>query len=292
MTPRPVAPWPSASTTLVGVVGDPVAHSLSPVIHNAAFGVLGLDWASVAFEVPLGSLADAVAGAGALGLRGLSVTMPHKAEAASLADRLSPTAERLAAVNCLSFDGGVVAGENTDGEGFLESLRRGAGFDAAGACCAVVGAGGAARAVVLALGTAGAADVVVISRTEARARAAAALAGAVGRVGGPDDAAAADLVVNATPAGMAGAGEGLRPPVEPSSLPPGRLVVDLVYDPRVTPWLAEARERGAVTVGGLGMLVHQAAAQLRLWTGLEPPVGAMWAAARGQAPSEGGDDGD
>ena len=134
-----------------------------------------------------------------------------------------------------------------------------------------------ARAVVLALAGAGAAEVVVVNRTPERAVEAAALAGPAGRVGRPDDAATADLVVDATPVGMAGAGAD-GPLVAPSLLGPGQVVADLVYHPLETPWLAAAAARGARVVGGLGMLVHQAAAQLGLWTGQDPPLDAMWRA--------------
>ena len=170
-------------------------------------------------------------------------------------------------------------GDNTDGRGFLKALRRGAGFDPAGRRCLVVGAGGAARAVVLALAEAGAAEVVVVNRTAERAAAAAALAGERGRVGVTADAAGADLVVEATPSGMGGV-EGVPAQVDGGSLRAGQVAVDLVYHPPVTPWLAAAAAAGATTLGGLGMLVHQAAAQVAAWTGLEPPVGVMWDAAR------------
>jgi shikimate dehydrogenase len=154
----------------------------------------------------------------------------------------------------------------------------------------VVGAGGAGRAAVRALGEAGAAEVVVVNRSPEPAQLAAALAGSVGRVGTTDDVAKADLVVNATPVGMAGAatadadadaGVGNAPqlPFAPGLLQPGQVVVDLVYHPLTTPLLAEAGRRGLTAVNGLGMLVHQAAHQFRRWTGEEPPVPVMVAAA-------------
>jgi shikimate dehydrogenase len=145
----------------------------------------------------------------------------------------------------------------------------------------VVGAGGAARAVIGALADAGAAEVVVVNRSPARAAAAAALAGPRGRTGAAADASACDLVVNATPLGMAGtgqAGSGPPWPLDPSLLYSGQEVVDLVYHPSVTPWMEAARARGASVSNGLGMLVHQAALQLAEWTGLDPPVEAMWRA--------------
>lgn len=143
MTP-PAEVSPSAATQVVGVIGDPVGHSLSPRLHNAAFDALGLDWVSVAFPVPDGSATDAVAGMRALGIAGLSVTMPHKTAVVALVDRLTPVADVLGAVNCLYRDGDVLVGDNTDGIGFVASLWRGAGFDPDGRRCLVIGAGGAA----------------------------------------------------------------------------------------------------------------------------------------------------
>lgn len=262
---------------MAGVIGDPVRHSLSPVLHNAAFRALELDWAYLAFEVARGEAERAIVGARALGVDGLSVTMPHKEAVARAVDRLSPTAERLGAVNTVVRVGGVLVGESTDGQGLLDALRADQGFEPAGRRCLVVGSGGAARAVILALVQAGADDVAVVGRSVERVAAAAALAGLPARPGNATEASEADLVVNATPVGMVGHPDG--PPLEPDLLGPGQVVVDLVYHPTVTPLLAAARERGAVAVGGLGMLVHQAAHAFRLWTGQDPPLEVMSAAA-------------
>ena len=192
-------------------------------------------------------------------------------------------AERLGAVNCVVYEDGVAVGENTDGAGLLAALRRGAQFDPAGRQCLVVGAGGAARAVVAALAGAGAAEVVVVNRSADRADAAAALAGAAGRVGRMEDAAGCDLVVNATPIGMEASaavagGPPMTWPVDPQLIRSGQLVVDLVYDPRRTAWLDAAEAAGASVANGMGMLVHQAALQITRWTGQEAPVEAMWRA--------------
>lgn len=248
-------------------------------MHNAAFRVLGLDWAFVAFEVAPGQAAAAIGAVRALGIEGLSVTMPHKTDAAAACDRLTDAAAALGAVNVVVREaGGAVVGDNTDGLGFLASLAD-EGFDPAGRRCVVLGAGGAARAVVRALAGAGAAEVVVVNRTPARGGVAAAAASPVGRVGTAADVAGAHLVVNATPLGMLG---DPRLPVDPELLGPGQVVADLVYDPTVTPLLAAAAARGAAAVGGLGMLVHQAALAFRLWTGQDPPLDVMAAAARAQ----------
>ncbi|HEY1830830.1 MAG TPA: shikimate dehydrogenase [Acidimicrobiales bacterium] len=268
---------------LVGVIGSPVAHSLSPELHQAAFRALGLsDWQSFAYEIPPGRAGEALDEVRSARLRGISVTMPHKADVAGLVDECSDVARRLDAVNCVVNRDGVLFGTNTDGQGFVASLERGAGFSVAGRRCLVIGAGGAARAVVLALADAGASEVAVMNRTESRAEEAAALAGSMGRVAemGDDSAvAAADLVVNATPVGMTdggGDGNGESWLVSPDSLHPSQVAADLVYVPRPTPWLAAVSARGVTTVDGLGMLVHQAAAQIELWTGQPAPVAAMW----------------
>jgi shikimate dehydrogenase len=211
--------------------------------------------------------------------------MPHKAAAAALVDHRSPLADRLAAVNCVAFEAGGSLGDNTDGPGLVAALRRGDRFDPEGRRCLVIGGGGAARAVVAALADSGAEEVVVVNRSPDRASSAAALAGSAGRVGVPADAAACDLVVNATPVGMAKGGTGEAGwPVDPTLLSRGQVVVDLVYHPPMTPWLEAARARGAVVSNGLGMLVHQAALQWALWTGLDPPVEIMWRAVQGVAP--------
>jgi shikimate dehydrogenase len=270
---------PTAATRVAGVIGHPIAHSLSPPIHNAAFAACGLDWTYLAFDVPPGFGSDAVRAVRVLGLAGLSVTMPHKEAAASAVDRLSDDAAALAAVNTVVPAGDELVGDNTDGQGFLDSLPGPVG----GGTAAVVGAGGSARAVVLALARAGAAQVAVVNRSQEHAVRAAALAGDRGVVvtGGDvaDAVRSADLVVNATPLGMDRVAAG-ELPVDPDWLHPGQVVVDLVYRPLTTPLLAAAAQRGATAVDGLDMLVHQAARQFERWTGLEAPIEAMAAAAR------------
>jgi shikimate dehydrogenase len=275
--------WPTSGTRLAGVIGDPVRHSLSPTLHNAAFSALDLDWAYVAFPVPTGRVREALAGAVALGIEGLSVTMPHKTAVADALGRCSPTARALRAVNTVVRDGDELIGESTDGQGFIDGLRSDPGFDPSGRRCLVAGAGGAGRAVVLALAEAGAAEVVVLNRTPERGEAAAALAGAVGRTGQPAEIEEMDLVVNATPVGMAPEDGGQTTPrlLEPSLLGPGQVLVDLVYHPPTTALIEAARERGVTAVNGVGMLVHQAALAFRLWTGEDPPLAAMRAAVAG-----------
>jgi len=273
----------TAATRVVGVIGDPVGHSLSPLLHNTAFAALGIDWVSVGFPVAAGEGVRALSGARALGIRGLSVTMPHKDAVARALDELTAEAARLGAVNCVIATDDGWLGDNTDGAGFVAALGRAHRFDPGAQRCLVVGAGGAARAVVAALADAGAAEVVVVNRTPERAATAAALAGPVGRVGTPADARSCRLVVNATPVGMGGVAHGQPSwPLDPELLASGQLVVDLVYHPAVTPWLEAARRQGATVSNGLGMLVHQAALQVERWTGQAVPVDAMWRAAQEQ----------
>lgn len=267
----------SGHTRLALVIGDPVRHSLSPAIHNAAFAACGLDWVFLACEVPEGRVPEALAGASAMGVQGLSVTMPHKAAVAAAVDELSPTARRLGAVNCVARDGERLVGHSTDGDGFIDALADEAGWSPDGSRCVVLGAGGAARAVVLALTGAGAAEVAVVNRTAQNAVAAAAPAGGRGRVAEAAEVGGFDLVVNATPLGMTGHG-GAAMPLDPALLHPGQILVDLVYDPVETALLAAARDRGVAAFGGVRMLVHQAARAFELWTGLDAPIEAMVAA--------------
>lgn len=266
---------PTGTTRVAAVIGSPVRHSLSPVIHNAAFAELGLDWTYLAFDVAAGDARAALRAMQTLHLGGLSVTMPHKADVAAAVDRLTPAAQDLDAVNCVAWDRGELVGHNTDGQGFVDALQRETGVDLGATTCVIVGAGGAARAVIRALALAGAGEVVVVNRTPAKAESAAVLAGAAGRVGRPADAEHADIVVNATSLGMAGTSLAPAMPLEPGLLQPKQIVVDLVYHPLETPFLHAARERGAHAVGGVGMLVHQAGHQFELWTGHEPPLEAM-----------------
>ena len=271
----------TGATRLAAVIGDPVRHSRSPALANAAFSAGNLPWAMVAFEVPAGSGAEAVEAARVLGIGGLMVTMPHKAEVIPALDRLTPAAAALGAVNSIAWEGDALVGDNTDGPGLVASLRTDRGIDLAGRRVAVLGAGGAARSVAWAVGDAGAAEVVVVDRTAARAETAAALAGPVGRVAPVEAVAEADVVVNATSVGMgAGADDDGPLPVPVEVLGDHQVVVDLVYQPLVTPLLRAAAAAGARSVDGLGMLVHQAARSIERWTGIVPDLAAMAAAAR------------
>ncbi len=280
------AVWPRASTQVAAVIGDPVRHSLSPVLLNAAFMQRGMDWVYIAFEVPKGAGSAAVEAARTLGIRGMSVTMPHKEAVFDSLDGVSETAGVLRAVNTIVARGPKLFGENTDGEGFVNALREAVDWDPAGRDCIVFGAGGAARAVVLALASRGAASIGIVGRNSVRSAAAVSLAGAVGRIAVAEEVAAAQLIVNATPVGMSGlaGGHDARLLVRPEDLGSGQVVVDLVYQPRITRLLETAHSRGATAVGGVGMLVHQAAIAFKLWTGEEAPLQAMWDAVSSEGP--------
>lgn len=267
---------PRSTTTIAAVIGDPVRHSLSPAIHNAAFDHLGLDWVYGAFEVPVGGGADAVRAMAALGIGGLSVTMPLKDEVALAADERTEAVDRLGGANTLFWRDGRIVADSTDGDGFLSSVTDQTQWRAAGSSAAVLGAGGAARAIIEALGRAGA-DVVVINRNADRASRAASVHPRA-EVGSPADLATASLVVNATSVGMTGGPAPDEVPLGPDWITDGMVVADIVYHPQRTPLLAAAERVGAETVGGLGMLVGQAALQFERWTHKPAPRAVMAAA--------------
>jgi shikimate dehydrogenase len=275
-----IAPVQHAGPRIAAVIGSPVAHSLSPVIHQAAFDAAGVDWVYTAFDVVPGGAVEAIAAMRLLGLAGLSVTMPHKSDVARVVDRLEPAARALDAVNTVSWDGEDLVGSSTDGAGFVASLAE-AGVNVANARIAVIGAGGAARSVIDALGRAGAADITVLNRTLNRAEQAATLSPAAS-VGIVSDVTRADIVVNATSVGMGvvpDGGTALDMACDPSLLRAGQIVADLVYHPLETVWMRAAADIGATTIDGLGMLVHQAALQQERWLGQCPDTAPMRAAA-------------
>ena len=278
----------NGKTKLVGLIGWPVEHSLSPAMHNAAFAELDLNWCYVPLPVARGRLEEAVRGLVALGFAGANVTAPHKEAVMAHLDEVAPGARAIGAVNTIVVREGRTIGHNTDWRGFLAALREG-GFSPEGKRAVVLGAGGAARAVVYALAHAGS-EVAILNRTPQRAEAlvqalsfsfpsASLAAFPLTAKALREQVAEADLLVNATPLGM-------WPEVDRSPWPeglafPGHLAVfDLVYNPPQTRLLQQAAAAGARAIGGLGMLVHQGAAAFRLWTGLEPPVEAMYEACR------------
>jgi shikimate dehydrogenase len=248
-------------------------------LHNAAFEAMGVDAVSVALRAGAQEASLVVGAVRSLGVRGLSVTMPLKTAVVAACDERTPTVERLGAANCLVHrDGTGVLAASTDGTGLLGAVSCATGESVASMRCAVLGSGGAALAAIDALVGAGAAEVIVVVRRAGGAERALAL-GACVRVGTADDAAGADLVVQATPVGMEGTPtERSAPLLEPGRLHAGQIAVDLVYHPLVTPWLAQAAGSGARAVGGIEVLIHQAAGALELWLGTPPPMAALHAA--------------
>ncbi len=267
----------TASTGFVVLLGDPVGHSLSPVIHNAAFEAQGIDLAYLACPVESHHLGAAMEGLHVLGAVGANVTLPHKTDALRLAETASPAARALGAANTLVREPNGWQAENTDVAGFLAPLRAHA-VAVAGSTVVVLGAGGAARAVAYGCltGLRPARLTVVARRPEQAARLLQDLDSwsgetettALSPTEGGAAVRAASLVVNATPLGM---GDGRTPWADAEDFRPGQIVYDLVYRPTQTPLLAAARQRGATTIGGLPMLLAQAAASYRFWTGQDMP---------------------
>jgi shikimate dehydrogenase len=260
------------------IIGWPVEHSLSPAMLNTAFRVAGLDWVYVPLPVAPQDVAAAVAGIRALGIAGANVTMPHKRSVIEHLDEVSGEAERIGAVNVIVRAGDRLIGANTDGAGFLRFLTRTAGVDPSGKRALLLGAGGAARAVGVALADAGASVLLAARDLERGEEVAEAIGAHVAVVGFADAPAAlgdADLIVNATPVGQTETGM----PLDGGGIEQRHVVVDLVYAPPSTPLLQAARARGARAYNGLGMLVEQAALAFELWTGRPAPSEAMSAAA-------------
>lgn len=263
----------------VGVMGWPLNHTLSPAIHTAAFRRLGIDWAYLTFPVPPQHLAEAIGGLRALGGIGVNVTIPHKEAVIAHLDQLSGDAVAIGAVNTIQRMGERLIGHNTDVDGFREFVSGDAGIRVEGTDAVVLGAGGAARAVVKALDDLGARSIAIVARSSERGAALKDLVGTARARVEPWDRAAdlaqeAHMVVNATPLGTEG-----DDPVPGTRWHPGQSVVDLVYLPPTTPMVEAARSAGADAWGGVGMLVRQAAASFQVWTGQDPPLEVMSAAA-------------
>ncbi len=278
-------------TKYAGVIGHPLKRSLSPVFQQAAFDHLGLDVRYEAWPTSPERLADAVDGLRAADRLGANVTIPHKEAVIPLLDEVDELSGRVGAVNTIVNREGKLHGRNTDVGGFLRALREDGGFDPAGARVLVAGAGGAARAIAVALIDAGASQVTFINRTLSRAGK---LVEALKREGSgaqlhalPEVYASwaasvlsCRLLINCTSVGMAGTQEEKDSPVPTDLIPSSALVFDLIYRPAKTPLMAAAERRGARVLGGLPMLIYQGAESFRLWTGAEPPLEVMFAAAR------------
>jgi len=269
MEDRPTVRGVTARTQVCGIVLHPAGHTRSPAMHNAAFHALGLDAVYHAFDVTPEQLPAAIGGVRALGLRQVAVSIPHKVAVVEHLDRVDDTARAIGAVNTVTRDGEALVGSNTDHVGAVRALER--LIAPKGARAVVLGAGGAARAVVYGLVHAGA-TVHVLNRTASRARSVAEDLGAAGW-GALEDLGALphDILVNTTSVGLGADAS----PVDAGHLVPGSVVMDAVYEPERTRLLVDAEEAGARPLGGKWMLVHQAAAQLETWSGRSAPVEVM-----------------
>jgi len=267
-----VPPAIGPRTQLCGVILHPAGHTRSPAMHNAAFAALGIDAVYVAFDVPPATLVAALAGARALGVRQLAVSIPHKEAVIAHLDAIDATARRIGAVNTVTRDGERMVGANTDWLGVVRALERETVL--AGRNAVVLGAGGAARAAVFGLLERGA-RVQVLNRSRERAERLAAELGASGS-GGLDALAElpCDILVNTTSVGLREDAS----LVAAEAIPKHAVVLDAVYDPPHTRLLRDAASRGARSIEGKWWLVYQAAEQIRLWTGREAPIEVMGAA--------------
>jgi len=271
-----------ATTKLCAVIGDPVEHSLSPCMHNAAYAALNLDYAYAAFHVK--DVEKAAAGVRGLQIRGLSVTIPYKVEIMKYLDEITPLAQRIGAVNTVTNDNGRLIGTNTDGFGALYALESQGKVD--GASIAILGVGGAARAVALTLACERSPQrIFLLRRDEDHEMAQGLLADIQAHSSVPTDVsplhpepvreklAASDIVINATPIGMSPKVDECL--VEEEWFCARHLVFDVIYNPAKTLLLQRAERRSARILNGVSMFVYQGAEQFRLWTGCEPPVDVM-----------------
>ncbi|MBB3127230.1 shikimate dehydrogenase [Paenibacillus rhizosphaerae] len=264
---------------LLGVIGNPIAHSKSPVMHKAALAALGIPGAYVPMRVAREQVGTALEGIKALGFRGINVTIPHKLEVIPFLNELDETALKIGAVNTIVNDGGHLTGYNTDGIGYVRSLKEEAIAELKGKNILVLGAGGASRGIVYALTLEHPDRIYVANRTADKAQALAAewkeLADIRGMAmdGVPGMLSEVDVIINTTSVGMHPHMDGT--PLDPDRIPPGIVVSDLIYNPLKTRLLADCEKKGCVIHGGLGMFVNQGAFALEYWTGLPAPVEAM-----------------
>ena len=269
-------------TRIVGVMGAPVEHSRSPQMHNAALAKAGLDYVYVPFHVHPGDIASALEGFKALNVVGINVTLPHKEAVLPYLTSISREAALIGAVNTLSFRDGEIHGDNTDAEGFLRALQETEGGDGEHRLfreVVVLGAGGAARAVVVALALAGAKRILIANRTTTKSVALAeemqqktnVTMHGMGLTDARMDEAVRNstLLVNTATASMDAAAPLL---IDNTVLSPHTFVYDIVYTPPVTPLMHAAAERGCKTLGGMGMLIHQGAIAFEKWTGIKPCI--------------------
>jgi shikimate dehydrogenase len=267
---------------LVGAFGHPIAENPTGVMQEAAFDALSLQWRYLLIEVHQGELEAAIHGIRAMNFQGINLTIPHKVEVLNYLDAVSEDARLMGAVNTVRREGERLIGENTDGKGFLRSLRTDAGVDPSGQRVVVLGAGGAARAITVELALAGAAHITVVNRTAQRGQTLVALLNQQTPVSADfllwDTTYAlpahTQVLVNATSIGLY-PHVGDEPDIDYETIQAGMVVCDVIPNPPHTLFLKQAEARGAHTLDGLGMLVYQGAIAFKMWTGLDAPVGVM-----------------
>lgn len=258
----------NGETLLYGIIGNPVSHSLSPAMHNAALAKSGINGVYLPFAAP--DLLQAITGIRGLGVQGVSVTIPHKEQVIELLDEIDPVAARIGAVNTIVNSNGKLKGQNTDWLGAIRALEE--KISVAGRRVILLGAGGSARAIGFGLLERGA-DVVLCSRTESRGRKLAADLGCVWISLTETEQISGDILINATSVGMVPDVE--RSPVPKEVLHGFQVVMDIVYAPQKTRLLSEAEMSGCGIINGLEMLLYQGVAQFELWIGLDAPVSVM-----------------
>ncbi|MCC7550506.1 MAG: shikimate dehydrogenase [Methanobacterium sp.] len=268
----------TGKTALVGIMGDPVEHSLSPPMHNSAFHHLKLDYVYVPFHVKRGNLAPAIAGARAMGIRGLNLTIPHKQDVINYLDELDQAAELIGAVNTVKFTNDTAVGFNTDGMGAVKAIEE--VTPVKDRKIIIMGAGGAARAISFQLLLAGAGEIIIANRTQKNAcklrdDLKMNFSLPVKCLGIGNDLTMelqdTDVLINTTPVGMH-PHEDQEPVVTADKMHPALVVNDIVYNPLKTGLLHEAEKAGAKTISGTKMLIYQGVEAFRIWTGIKPPV--------------------
>ncbi|WP_054028194.1 shikimate dehydrogenase [Bacillus sp. FJAT-28004] len=268
-----------SNTLLFGVIGNPIRHSKSPIMMNRAFRETGINGVYTAFHVTSDRIRDFAAGVRAMGIRGVNVTIPHKLDIMSVLDEIDASAQAIGAVNTIVNDAGRLIGYNTDGIGYVRSLKEEAERELAGKRIVVLGAGGAARGIIYALANENPARITIANRSVDRAKELAdSLQNKVDieAISNEELQTAcqqADIVINTTSVGMFPQTE--ETPIDASWLKPGAVASDLIYNPLKTKFLQQAEQRGCRIHGGLGMFIYQGAYAFEYWTGQPAPAAAM-----------------
>lgn len=274
-------------TRIIGLLGNPIGHSVSPIIHNTAFEKMGLNYIYIPFELKDDQLERALRSFDCFRIAGANVTVPYKTEVMRYLDRIDKKAELMGAVNVISCEDGILSGYNTDGDGFIRSLKENAGTNPKGLNALIIGSGGAARAIAFSLVMNGASRVYIANRTWERAAELADMINSMSKGKAvaihlshdelKDASERCDMIVNATTVGMYPNTEAM--PIPSDIIDSGQLMCDAVYNPLMTGLLRDAADKGCDVLTGLGMLIYQAIESFRIWTGAEPDYEELYEAA-------------